>query len=147
MNHLPEAGLVVSALKMPIFFFSFAKCRHWNCVCARLCECGVGSLLGYFYCWGKGVHLVCAVEQLCIAVNSQCSPRCKQAGRVPQCARTQRTLKEKSLGKRPGHGSFQGTSYCYYLYQGITMECENILSPKCQGMKRVMVGFIRQAIQ
>lgn len=94
---LPEAGLVVSAPKMPIFFFPFAKCRHGNCVCARLCECGVANVLGYFYCWGKGVHLVCAVEQLCIAVNSQCSPRCEQAGRVPQCARTQRTFKEKNL--------------------------------------------------
>lgn len=88
---------MVSAPKIPIFFFPFAKCRHWNCVCARLCECGVANVLGYFYCWGKGVHLVCAVEQLCIAVNSQCSPRCKQAGGVPQCARTQRTFKEKNL--------------------------------------------------
>jgi hypothetical protein len=94
---LPEAGLVVSAPKMPIFFFPFAKCRHWNCVCARLCECGVANVLGYFYCWGKGMHLVCAEEQLCIAVNTQCYPRCKQAGCVPQCARTQRTFKEKNL--------------------------------------------------
>lgn len=143
---LPEAGLVVSALKMPVFFISFAKCRHWNCVCAQLCECGVANVLGYFYCWGKGVHLVCAVEQLCVAVNSQCSPRCRQAGRVPQCARTQRTCKEKSLGKRPGRGSFQGTSYWYSLYKGITMECENILSLECQGMKGVMVGFTIDAI-
>lgn len=103
----------------------------------------MANVLGYFYCWGKGLHLVCAVKQLCIAMNSQpVFPQMQASWPCPPVRQdTKNIQRKKSLGKRPGHGSFQGTSYWYCLYKGITMECENILSLKCQGMKEVMVGF------
>lgn len=39
----------------------------------------------------------CALKQYLIPPSSSVSPRCRQAGRVPQCIRTQRTFTENLL--------------------------------------------------
>ena len=58
-----------------------------------------------------------------------------------------KNIQRISLGKRPGHGSFQGNSYCCYFCKGIsTIECENIVILKCQGMKGVKVVYNRGSL-
>lgn len=53
---------------------------------------------GILHCRGEGGSLgVWALKQYCVTPSGPASPRCRQAGGVPQCTRTQRTFKENLL--------------------------------------------------
>ena len=101
----------------------------------------------YFIVGAKGyIRCVCFKTVLHYS-GWPCVPPDAGSWRCPPVHQDTKNIQRVSLGKRPGHGSFQGNSYCCYFCKGInTTECENIVILKCQGMKGVRAVFIIDAV-
>lgn len=73
------------------------------------------------YCQGEGVHSGCALKVLHYR-DKPSVPQMRAGRPCPPVQQDTKNIQRKPLGKRPGHGSFQGNSYWYYFCKALLVQ-------------------------